>query len=175
MNVVASASLDQHLDINSILRISPSAGYRPERFPGLVYRLKRPKTATLIFSSGQMICTGARSEKQAKRAILRIIKELKERGLMSIEKPEVKIVNIVASIDLGGRVDLEDSAETLERIIYEPEQFPGLIYRMEDPKVVMLLFSSGKSVCTGARKEEDVAKAGSMLQKILESKGLIAY
>ncbi len=122
-----------------------------------------------------MVCTGARSEKEAKRAVLKIIQELKENGLLDIVKPEVEIVNIVASIDLGGNVDIENSAQSLDRVMYEPEQFPGLIYRMDEPKVVMLLFTTGKTVCTGARKEEDVAKAANVLKEVLESKGLISY
>ena len=137
--------------------------------------MRRPKTATLIFSSGKMVCTGARSERQAKIAILRIIQELKREAISIAGKPEVKIANIVASIDLGGRVDLDGSVESLERTIYEPEQFPGLIYRMDEPKVVMLPFSSGKAVCTGAREEEDATTAGNVLQEVLESKGLISY
>ena len=175
VNVVATTSLNQRLDIDSILRFSPSAEYRPALFPGLVYRLKKPKTATLIFSVGKMICTGTKSEEQAKRAILKVIQELKENGVFIVETPEVKIVNIVASIDLGGRIDLEESVKSLEKIMYEPEQFPGLIYRMDEPKVVMLLFTSGKTVCAGARKEKDVARAGNVLQSILESKNLISY
>ncbi len=174
-NVVATASLNQRLDIDSILRFSSSADYRPALFPGLVYRLNKPKTATLIFGVGKMICTGARSEEQAKRAILKVIQELKENGVFIVETPEVKIVNIVASIDLRGRIDLEESVKSLEKIMYEPEHFPGLIYRMDEPKVVMLLFSSGKVVCVGARKKEDVVTAGNMLQKVLEYKRLITY
>ncbi len=91
------------------------------------------------------------------------------------KKPDVEIVNIVASIDLGGILDIETTAESLDRVMYEPEQFPGLIYRMEEPKVVMLLFTTGKTVCTQARREEDVARAGNQLKKILETKGLISY
>ena len=174
-NVVATASLNQRLDIDSILRFSQSAEYRPALFPGLVYRLKRPKTATLIFSVGKMICTGARSEEQAKRAILKVIQELKENGVFIVETPEVQIVNIVASIDLGGRIDLEASVKSLEKIMYEPEQFPGLIYRMPVPKVVILVFASGKLVCTGAKKEGDVFESVAKLHQELEDKELIFY
>ncbi len=172
---MATTTLNQRLDLNSILSISPSAAYKPESFPGLVYRLSSPKTSTLIFSSGSMVCTGARSEKESRRAIFKIIQELKGKGVSIIEKPEVKIVNIVASIDLGGKVDIENSAKSLDKTMYEPEQFPGLIYRMDEPKVVVLLFITGKTVCTGARKEEDVAKAANTLKEVLESKGLISY
>ena len=84
-------------------------------------------------------------------------------------------MNIVASADLLGRIELEDCAYSLDRNMYEPEQFPGLIYRMDDPKVVILIFSSGKLVCTGATKEEDVYKAVAKLHKELEEKELIYY
>jgi transcription initiation factor TFIID TATA-box-binding protein len=58
-NVVASATLNQKVDLNAVVKGYPGVEYRPEQFPGLVFRLKRPKTATLIFSSGKMVCTGA--------------------------------------------------------------------------------------------------------------------
>jgi len=174
-NVVASATLKQKLDLDSIVRVFPGVEYKPEQFPGLVYRLKKPKTATLIFSSGKMVCTGARSERQAKRAVMRVIDELKSNGIVILGSPEIKIQNIVASADLNGKIDLESSAQSLERTMYEPEQFPGLIYRMVDPKVVLLLFASGKLVCTGAQTEGEVQRAIEKLQETLEAKGLISY
>ncbi|RLI34275.1 TATA box-binding protein, partial [Candidatus Bathyarchaeota archaeon] len=86
-----------------------------------------------------------------------------------------KIQNIVASANLGGMIDLEKAAYTLGRTMYEPEQFPGLIYRMDDPKVVILLFASGKLVCTGAKKESEVYEAVKKLHERLEREGLIYY
>jgi transcription initiation factor TFIID TATA-box-binding protein len=174
-NVVASATLNQKVDLNSVVKGYPGVEYRPEQFPGLVFRLKRPKTATLIFNSGKMVCTGAKSEKEARRAVIKVIKELKKGGIIIIGKPEVKIQNIVASGILGGMVDLEKAAYALGHTMYEPEQFPGLIYRMEDPKVVVLLFASGKLVCTGAKKEEDVYVAVDKLHTLLEETVLIFY
>jgi len=153
----------------------PGVEYRPEQFPGLVFRLKRPKTATLIFNSGKMVCTGAKSEKEARRAVMKVIKELKKSGIIIIGKPELKIQNIVASADLRGMIDLEKSAYSLGRTMYEPEQFPGLIYRMDEPKVVILLFASGKLVCTGAKREEDVYEAVNKLHQRLEDEELIYY
>jgi len=82
---------------------------------------------------------------------------------------------MVASANLLGRIELEDCAYALGRNMYEPEQFPGLIYRMEEPKVVILIFASGKLVCTGATKEEDVYLAVAKLHKELEEKELIYY
>ena len=174
-NVVASAALGQDLDLNSILRIFPGIEYRPEVFPGLVFRLKKPKTATLIFRTGKMVCTGAKSERQARRAVLMVVDDLKRNGIVISGKPSIQIQNIVASVVLGGRIDLEKATYSLERTMYEPEQFPGLIYRMNDPKVVILIFSSGKLVCTGAKKEEEVDLAVTRLQETLEEKELIAY
>jgi transcription initiation factor TFIID TATA-box-binding protein len=174
-NVVASATLKQNIDLNSIVRIFPGVEYRPEQFPGLVYRLKKPKTATLIFNSGKMVCTGAKSERQAKKAVMKVVDDLKRNGIVIVGKPDIQIQNIVASAGLGGYIDLEKSTYSLKRTMYEPEQFPGLIYRMNDPKVVMLLFASGKLVCTGAKKENDVGIAVKKLKETLESKNLIYY
>jgi transcription initiation factor TFIID TATA-box-binding protein len=174
-NVVASATLKQRVDLNAVVKGYPGVEYRPEQFPGLVFRLKRPKTATLIFNSGKMVCTGAKSEKEARRAVMRVIKELKKSGIIIISKPELKIQNIVASANLYGIIDLEKAAFVLGRTMYEPEQFPGLIYRMDEPKVVILLFASGKLVCTGAKREQDVYDAVNMLHEHLEKEELIFY
>ena len=174
-NVVASATLGQDLDLNSIVQIFPGVEYRPELFPGLVFRLKKPKTATLLFRSGKMVCTGSKSERQAKEVVLRVVDELKRNGIVVAGGPDIRIQNIVASVALGGSVDLEKTTYSLERTMYEPEQFPGLIYRMNDPKVVILIFASGKLVCTGAKKEEQVSVAVTKLQETLEKKELIRY
>jgi transcription initiation factor TFIID TATA-box-binding protein len=174
-NVVASATLNQKIDLKAVVKSYPGVEYRPEQFPGLVFRLKKPKTATLIFNSGKMVCTGAKSEKEARGAVMKVIKELKKSGIVIISKPELKIQNIVASANLGGMIDLEKSAFTLGKTMYEPEQFPGLIFRMDEPKVVILLFASGKLVCTGAKKEEDVYKAVDKLHRRLEREELIYY
>jgi transcription initiation factor TFIID TATA-box-binding protein len=174
-NVVASATLNQKVDLNAVVKGYPGVEYRPEQFPGLVFRLKRPKTATLIFNSGKMVCTGARSEKEARRAIMNVVRELKNGGIIILGKPELKIQNIVASASLGGKIDLEQAVGTLGKTMYEPEQFPGLIYRMDEPKVVILLFASGKLVCTGAKKEQDVYDAVHKLHTRLEEQNLIFY
>jgi len=172
---VTSATLNQRIDLNAVVKGYPGVEYRPEQFPGLVFRLKRPKTATLIFNSGKMVCTGAKSEKESKRAVMKVVRELKKSGIIIIGKPELKIQNIVASVNLAGLIDLERSAYSLGRTMYEPEQFPGLIYRMDVPKVVILIFASGKLVCTGAKKEEDVYEAVTKLHETLEDEDLIYY
>jgi len=174
-NVVASSGLQHKLDLDAITKAFPTAEYRPEQFPGLVFRLKKPKTATLIFSSGKMVCTGAKSEGQAIKAVDKVVKELKNHGIIIMGRPQTKIQNIVASAGLGGRIDLEKATYKLGKTMYEPEQFPGLIYRMVSPKVVILLFASGKLVCTGAKKEEEVYTAVNKLHKNLEVEEIIHY
>jgi transcription initiation factor TFIID TATA-box-binding protein len=174
-NVVAAVTLNQKVDLNAVVKSFPGVEYRPEQFPGLVFRLKRPKTATLIFNSGKMVCTGAKSEKESRRAVMTVVKELKKGGIIIISKPDLKVVNIVASASLGGRIDLEQAVTTLGKTMYEPEQFPGLIYRMDEPKVVILVFASGNLVCTGGKKEQDVYDAVHKLHGILEEQNLIFY
>ena len=174
-NVVATATLNQKVDLNAVVKSYPGVEYRPEQFPGLVFRLKRPKTATLIFSSGKMVCTGAKSGKESRSAIMKVVKELKKDGIIIVGNPDLKVVNIVASASLGGKVDLEKAVSTLRKAMYEPEQFPGLICRMDEPKVVMLVFASGSLVCTGAKKEQDVYDAVHELRVILEEQNLIFY
>ncbi len=174
-NVVASVVLNQTFDLFSIVKAFPHVEYRPEQFPGLCFRLKKPKTATLIFSSGKMVCTGAKSVKLARKAVHKVVKELKSNGIVVLGKPEITIQNIVSSADLGGEIDLEKAVYVLNRIMYEPEQFPGAVYRMNDPKVVVLIFSTGKLVITGAKSEEDVPRAANKLRNKLVKEGLIDY
>jgi len=174
-NVVATGNLNQKLNLFSILNLTPGAVYNPQRFPGLVYKLKRPKTTTLLFTSGKLVCTGAKSERSAKTAINRIVKELRAHGIVIISDPEVNIQNIVATSDLKGTLDLEVVALCLNKTIYEPEQFPGLIYRLDQPKTVFLIFTNGKLVITGAKKEIEPLVAAEKLQEILEKNKLITY
>jgi transcription initiation factor TFIID TATA-box-binding protein len=174
-NVVASADVMQKMDLNDITRKFPDVEYHPDQFPGLVFRLKTPKTATLIFTSGKMVCTGSKSEELAKKAVKTVVQKLRKGGIKVKKDAVVTIQNIVASINLGGKIHLEQAARTLPRSMYEPEQFPGLIHRMLDPKTVILLFSSGKLVCTGAKHEEDVYRSVNNLHALLEEKELMIY
>ena len=175
VNVVASATIDQELDLYKIQEKFPDVEYNPEQFPGAVFRLKKPKTATLLFRTGKMVCTGAKSEEMARNAVKTVVEKLREKKIKIKKDATVTIQNIVSSINLGGQVHLEVAARTVPRSMYEPEQFPGLIHRMVDPKVVILIFASGKLVCTGGKTAEDVYRAVNSLHVLLEEKGLMEY
>jgi len=174
-NVVASATIDQPLNLKDITKKFPEVEWNPDLFPGAVFRLKKPKTATLLFSTGKMVCTGSKSEDMARKAIKTVVQELRKGKIKIKKEATVTIQNIVASINLNGRVHLEQCARSLPRSMYEPEQFPGLIHRMLDPKTVILIFSSGKLVCTGGKIEEDVHRSVNQLHSLLEEKDLMIY
>jgi len=175
VNVVASATIDQKLDLNKIQEKFPDVEYHPDVFPGAVFRLRNPKTATLLFSTGKMVCTGSKSEEIAVKAVNTVVNKLRKEGIKIKKNAVVTVQNIVSSINLGGRVSIEKVARTLPRSMYEPEQFPGVIHRMLDPKVVILIFASGKLVCTGGKTEKDVYRSVNQLHSLLEEKGLMVY
>ncbi len=174
-NIVASTTLADQLDLDAIALALEGAEYEPEQFPGLIYRLKEPKTAMLIFRSGKANCTGAKNLEDVKTCIYTVRDMLEEAGIDVYKNPEINVQNMVAVYDLKTELNLNAIAISLglENVEYEPEQFPGLVYRIYEPKVVMLLFGSGKVVCTGARKMEDIETAVKMLRKELSNAGLL--
>lgn len=169
-NIVATASINKALDFNYIEKSVPNVEYDPDKFPGLIFRLDDPKITALIFKTGKMVITGARTINELIEGVKGIVKALKSFGLDINEKPKVQIQNIVASANLHLGVNLEKAAFVLENSMYEPEQFPGLIYRLNDPKVVLLIFTSGKIVITGARREEYIPTAVKKIFDILVEK-----
>ena len=170
-NIVASTKFAEKLDLDVIAQSLEEAEYEPEQFPGLVYRLHNPKTATLLFRSGAANCTGAKTMEDVRATIKIIAEKLEKIGVKAYKNPEIVIQNIVATSDLEGELNLSEVAVALglDNVEYEPEQFPGLVYRIKEPKVAMLLFGSGKIVCTGARRIEDVSIAVEKLSKELSS------
>ncbi len=172
-NVVATASIGTKMDLVAIFRTFMDTEYRPKKFPGLVFRLKRPKTATLIFTTGNMVCTGAKSAKLARTAVRKVVSMLKKEDFLIEKTPDIVVQNMVSSAYIGDNIDLEAAADVLENIMYEPEQFPGAIYRMAEPKVVLLLFVTGKLVITGARNEDQTHVAVDKIQGILLENGLL--
>lgn len=174
-NVVTTASMRHGFDLDTIVLAFPHiVQYTPKRFPGICYRLEKPKTSILIFSTGKMVCTGAKSERVARRGIHKVLRELKARGIIVRGRPEITVRNIVASAELGGEIDLESLVYKFGRVMYEPEQFPGAVYRMDEPKVVILIFTNGKLVITGAKDEEQIYRAVEKLRKRLVEEELLS-
>jgi transcription initiation factor TFIID TATA-box-binding protein len=175
VNVVASTGIGQEINLKQTTRALEGAEYNPKRFPGLVYRTKNPKTAALIFRSGKIVCTGAKSIDDMYRGMENVFQSLRNIGIDVKGIPEIMVQNIVASANIHSFLNLNSIAIGLglERIEYEPEQFPGLVYRLSEPKVVVLLFGSGKLVVTGGRKPEDAANAVDQIVKQLKRLGLM--
>jgi transcription initiation factor TFIID TATA-box-binding protein len=168
-NIVASATLNVEIPLEKIVSKLEGMEYEPEQFPGLVYRMEKPKAAALIFGSGKIVCTGARSTTDVNIVFKKVIKIIETVKVKVPRNYKTQIENIVASAKLDGRLNLDTIAFKLENSEYEPEQFPGLVYRMTDPKVAFLLFGSGKIVCTGARNVNDVNEAIRKVSKRLRA------
>ena len=166
VNIVVSTSLKHDIPLEKMAATLSNTEYNPEQFPGLVIRIKEPKTSALIFSSGKVVCTGARSMDKVEESIKKIIKSLEKIGIKITIKPEIKIQNIVASGTVGMDLNLNTLAMKLDNTEYEPEQFPGLVYKLPQAKATFLLFSNGKVVCTGTKSEAEVHKA---LDKLIEN------
>lgn len=173
---MASADLGTDLDLTQLAVGMSNAEYEPESFPGLVFRLKDPKTATLLFRSGKIVCTGSKSLDEVKRTVHMVVESVKKAGVPVSGSPAFVVQNIVASADLGQPINLTSTVISLglEKVEYEPEVFPGLVYRLDGPKVVILLFGSGKLVCTGAKKPTDVEASIKRIAQELRAADLLA-
>jgi len=174
-NVVASSDLGQELDLETLSEDLARTDYNPENFPGLVYRMHNPKAAALIFRSGNVVCTGANSVADVTTAFDNVFDELHELGVDVAASPTIDIQNIVSSGDLDNTLNLNAIAIGLglENAEYEPEQFPGLVYRLDDPDVVTLLFGSGKLVITGGKELDDAKEALKKIENRLNDLGLL--
>jgi len=167
-NIVLSVTYeDTEFNLEKVFRSLDGAVYNPKRFPGVVYKSEYPRASFLIFSSGKMNCVGASSMSDAKQAIGKLTRKLREAHIKVKTEPKVKVQNILASVDFDRKFDLEHIARSFENTEYDPEVFPGLVFRLKDPKAVLLLFVSGKGVCAGVKTMRDVNRAAQKTSKIL--------
>lgn len=174
-NVVASSDIGQEIALAELAVDLRGAEYNPDDFPGVVYRLQDPQSATLIFRSGKVVCTGAKSASDVREALTIVFEDLRELGIDATRDPPIEIQNIVSSASLQASLNLNAIAIGLglEAVEYEPEQFPGLVYRIEEPDVVVLLFGSGKVVITGGNKPEQAEAALTAVHDRLTELGLL--
>jgi transcription initiation factor TFIID TATA-box-binding protein len=174
-NIVASAKVTDYLDLPELASKIEGAEYNKKRFPGVVLRMQNPKIAALVFGSGKVVLTGAKSIDNLSKGLIILGNLLRSFNIDIPKKLTYKVQNIVTSADLAVPINLNKIAVgfNLDRIEYEPEQFPGLVYRLEDPKVVVLLFGSGKLIITGGKVPEDANKAVVKILADLRSLGLM--
>ncbi|KAC9138564.1 hypothetical protein E3N88_46307 [Mikania micrantha] len=166
-NIVSTVNLDCKLDLKAIALQARNAEYNPKRFAAVIMRIREPKTTALIFASGKMVCTGAKSEQQSKLAARKYARIIQKLGFPAKFK-DFKIQNIVGSCDVKFPIRLEGLAYSHGAFSsYEPELFPGLIYRMKQPKIVLLIFVSGKIVLTGAKVRDETYTAFENIYPVL--------
>ena len=172
VNIVVSTSLEHDIPLEKMAATLSNTEYNPEKFPGLVIRIREPKTSALIFSSGKVVCTGARTLEKVEESLQQIIKSLEKINIKIKIKPKINVQNIVASGSVGMDLNLNVLAMKLENTEYEPEQFPGLVYKLPQAKATFLLFSNGKIVCTGTKSEEQVNDAvDKLIENLKKTKG----
>lgn len=166
-NLVATVNLDCRLDLKTIALHARNAEYNPKRFAAVIMRIRDPKTTALIFASGKMVVTGAKSEDDSKLASRKYARIIQKLGF-NAKFTDFKIQNIVGSCDVKFPIRLEGLASKHHNFSsYEPELFPGLIYRMMKPKIVLLIFVSGKIVLTGAKVREEIYQAFELIYPVL--------
>jgi len=170
-NIVATAEFGIKINLDRLAERIAGAEYNPEAFPGLIIR--RHRSSVLLFSTGKAVITGSKSEEELERNVSELITVLEKNGVAVPGKPNVKVQNIVASGSLGYDVDIEKVALLVPDTFYEPEQFPGLIYRLNELHTVMLIFSSGKFVCTGAKNKNNVEESIKKALKVFTDAGAL--
>ncbi len=174
-NVVATSSLETKLDLEEAAVVLDGAEYDPEVFPGLIFRMQNPKTSILLFRTGKIVCTGGKTVDDARAGVNKVKGLLNKGGIETVDEVEVTVQNIVATYSLEEDLNLNTVAMVLglERVEYEPEQFPGLVYRVKDSSAVLLLFGTGKMVCTGAKDVKDLEEAVEYTREELGRAGLV--
>ena len=172
-NCVVSCDTHSKFVLEQLAAKLPDAEYAPESFPGLVYRVKEPKASVLVFSTGKMICSGTKSLEQAKQAVKAALVNFRAIGMEISDRLNTEVVNIVASSDLGSPIELNNVIFNLDNCEYEPEQFPGVVHRIDTPKTVFLIFSSGKIVITGAKSVKHLEDAILELERELKELKII--
>lgn len=173
VNLVASANLNATLDLYNLAISVPNIEYEPEQFPGAILKLKEPKVSMLLFKNGKVICSGASNEKEISQGIIKaskIIHEIQPK-VKVLREVEYTVVNLVATANLNQTLDLFQTALNLDNVEYEPEQFPGAILRLDEPKLTLLLFKNGKVICAGAKKEEWLKKGLEKAAQLISKTG----
>ncbi len=171
-NVVASVRLASYIELETLTSQFTDVEEKTN-FPGLVIKLKKPKSTILLFRSGKVVITGTKSVKSLAVIVAKVRKRLIDLGIDLDTEPKIKVENVVSSGSFDVPINLDLTSLTLDRTIYEPEVFPGLIYKVDEPKVCFLIFSSGKIICTGAKNNKDIVTAVRDLAVTMRDSGVL--
>mmetsp|Transcript_24987 Transcript_24987/g.36890 ORF Transcript_24987/g.36890 Transcript_24987/m.36890 type:complete len:220 (+) Transcript_24987:100-759(+) len=159
-NIVATISLGVTVDLEKVAKTVNNAEYSPRRFAAVIMRLREPRVTALVFKTGKMIVTGAKNVKDSETAGQKFVRIIQRCGFTTASFNDYKIQNISATVSMGFPIRLEGLLYAHANCCtYEPELFPGLVYRMTNPKVVLLIFVSGKVVLTGAKDKDSLLQA----------------
>ena len=173
-NIVVSAQVADEIDLDKLSKELPEAQYNPDLFPGLTIRSASPRTAVILFSNGKAVCTGAKNIGDARDAVKKVCGMLGGKGFAVNKNPRVTVQNMVVSTNLKRDIDLGSIADSLKtKVEYEPERFPGLVYRTESSDVVLLVFNSGRVVGTGGKSKKEMEMALKGLMEEISSIGVI--
>jgi transcription initiation factor TFIID TATA-box-binding protein len=172
-NIVASVDLEIQLDLSSLAFELPGSEYNPSRFPALIVKFREPKISFLIFRNGKINCTGANTMDTLEEGVDKLVDQLRGRGVEIEGDPGFTVTNLVATCDLGLDLNLDEMALNLENVEYEPETFPGLVYRTYGSRVSVLVFSTGKLVVAGFRDLPEGKRIVEGLVQRLEEAGLV--
>jgi transcription initiation factor TFIID TATA-box-binding protein len=174
-NIIANAKIADELDIHRIAEKVPGFMYDPTEFLGLTLKLDKPNVAILLLPNGKVICTGAKKIEDIEYSLKEVVNKIKSIGVKTKTKTNMEIQNIVASFNLEKELNLSiiSKALMLENTSYEPDQFPGLVYNMEDLGAILLIFGTGKIVCTGVKNFEDASKAIEIMKEKISSIGAL--
>ena len=176
VNIVISTSLEHKIPLERLIMDLPNTEYNPEQFPGLIMKIREPKASFLIFSSGKVVCTGTKSIDSAKFALEKLIEYMAKVDIKITIKPKIRVENVVASSDIDMKLDLNEIAIKLTNVEYEPEQFPGLVFKIQDEtKATFLIFGNGKLVCTGTKSDKHVHIAIKNLLEVLKRHRVKSY
>jgi transcription initiation factor TFIID TATA-box-binding protein len=173
-NVVAVAMLGVDVPLDKLVSQTEKAEYEPEHTSGLVYKPGEKGVAALIFSSGKIVCIGTKSVDQAKETVKQVVEKIKKIGVNVPSDFKMEIESIVASSSIPVQPDLKEVASSLENGEYDPGKLPALVYRLPDSKVSIMLFQSGKTICSGARSMDEVQHALHKLKDALHKAGVNA-
>jgi transcription initiation factor TFIID TATA-box-binding protein len=176
VNIVISTSLEHKIPLERLIMDLPNTEYNPEQFPGLIMKIREPRASFLIFSSGKVVCTGTKSLDEVDHAITKLIEYMAKVDIKITIKPKIRVENIVASSDIDMKLDLNEIAIKLTNVEYEPEQFPGLVFKINDEtKATFLIFGNGKIVCTGTKSDEHVHVAIKNLMAVFKQHAVKNY